>query len=144
MCKAEYMSMSGHPSGKYLKRVPFVWEKKKWCIFCRKSRVSRILLPAVRSSRRVKPSPKIALNSNGEVNCRELARRPWSTFAPLLLYWTRFMFHLFHLQTYCQPMVLYQGTVFLQNLESSRSRLFHLLDKIHKVDQNHCLQNHNR
>ena len=24
-----------------------------------------------------KPSRKIALNSNGEVNCRELARRPW-------------------------------------------------------------------
>ena len=39
---------------------------------------SRILLPAVRSSRRVKPSRKIALNSNGEVNCRELARRPWA------------------------------------------------------------------
>ena len=41
MCKAEYMSMSGHPSGKYLKRVPHVWEKTKWCIFCRKGRVPR-------------------------------------------------------------------------------------------------------
>ena len=38
---------------------------------------SRISLPAVSSCRRVKPSRKIALNSNGEVNCRELARRPW-------------------------------------------------------------------
>ena len=37
---------------------------------------SRILLPAVSSCRRVKPSRKIASNSNGEVNCRELARRP--------------------------------------------------------------------
>ena len=37
---------------------------------------SRILLPAVSSCRRVKPSRKIALNSNGEVNYRELARRP--------------------------------------------------------------------
>ena len=37
---------------------------------------SRILLPPLSSSRRVNPSRKIALNSNGEVNCRELARRP--------------------------------------------------------------------
>ena len=37
---------------------------------------SRILLPAVKSCQRVKPSRKIALNSNGEVNYRELARRP--------------------------------------------------------------------
>ena len=37
---------------------------------------SRISLPAVSSYRRVKPSRKIALNSNEEVNCRELARRP--------------------------------------------------------------------
>ena len=46
---------------------------------------SRILLPAVRSSRRVKPSRKIALNSNGEVNCRELARRPWKRLVYLLI-----------------------------------------------------------
>ena len=39
MCKAEYMSMYAHPSGKYLKRAPHVWEKIKWCIFCHKSRV---------------------------------------------------------------------------------------------------------
>ena len=38
---------------------------------------SRILLHPLSSSRRVKPSRKIALNSSGEVNCRELARRPW-------------------------------------------------------------------
>ena len=38
---------------------------------------SRISLPAVSSCRRVKPSRKIALNSNVEVNCRKLARRPW-------------------------------------------------------------------
>ena len=38
---------------------------------------SWILLHPLRSSRRGKPSRKIALNSNGEVNCRELARRPW-------------------------------------------------------------------
>ena len=50
--------------------------------------VSRILLPAVSSCRRVKPSRKIALNSNGEVNCRELAQRPcthqvWAPWEPL-------------------------------------------------------------
>ena len=39
---------------------------------------SRILLHPLSSSRRGKPSRKIALNSNGEVNCRELARRPWT------------------------------------------------------------------
>ena len=39
---------------------------------------SQILLHPLSSSRRVKRSQKIALNSNGEVNCRELARRPWS------------------------------------------------------------------
>ena len=39
---------------------------------------SRISLPAVSSCRRVKLLRKIALNSNGEVNYRELARRPWS------------------------------------------------------------------
>ena len=38
---------------------------------------SRILLPVVSSCRRVKPSRKIALNSNGEVYYKELARRPW-------------------------------------------------------------------
>ena len=43
-------------------------------------RGSQILLPAVRSSRRGKPSRKIALNSNGKVNYRELARRPWSLY----------------------------------------------------------------
>ena len=48
---------------------------------------SRILLPAVRSSRRVKPSRKITLNSNGEVNCRELARRPWLRLDLLLINW---------------------------------------------------------
>ena len=37
---------------------------------------SRILLHPLSSSRRVIPSRKIALNSNGEVNCKELARRP--------------------------------------------------------------------
>ena len=37
---------------------------------------SRILLHPLSSSRRVIPSRKIALNSNMEVNCRELARRP--------------------------------------------------------------------
>ena len=37
---------------------------------------SRILLHPLCSSRTVKPLRKIALNSNGEVNCRELARRP--------------------------------------------------------------------
>ena len=37
---------------------------------------SRFLLPALSSCRRVKPSRKIALNSNREVNYRELARRP--------------------------------------------------------------------
>ena len=42
---------------------------------------SRISLPAVSSGRRVKPSRKIALNSNGEVNCRELARRPCNNHA---------------------------------------------------------------
>ena len=40
---------------------------------------SRISLHAVSSCRRVKPSRKIALNSNGEVNYRELAWRPWAT-----------------------------------------------------------------
>ena len=39
----------------------------------------RILLPPLSSSRRVIPSRKIALNSNGEVNYQELARRPWCT-----------------------------------------------------------------
>ena len=112
MCKAEYMSM-------HLKRVPHVWQKKKWCIFCSKGRVwsqlfgnfaapactwfhhnvvtyklrvtitvtclnfavtgSQILLHPLSSSRRGKPSRKIALNSNGEVNYWELARRPWFT-----------------------------------------------------------------
>ena len=38
---------------------------------------SRILLHPLRFTRKGKPSRKIALNSNGEVNCRELARRPW-------------------------------------------------------------------
>ena len=38
---------------------------------------SRILLHPLSSSHREKPSRKIALNSNGEVNYRELARRPW-------------------------------------------------------------------
>ena len=33
-------------------------------------------------SRRGKPSRKIALNSNGEVNCRELARRPCTSVPP--------------------------------------------------------------
>ena len=47
---------------------------------------SRILLPAVSSCRRVKPSRKIALNSNGEVNCRELARRPWLKLTVCLCY----------------------------------------------------------
>ena len=42
---------------------------------------SRILLHPLSLSRRVKPLRKIALNSNGEVNCRELARRPWFTCA---------------------------------------------------------------
>ena len=42
---------------------------------------SRILLPPLSSSRRVIPSRKIALNSNGEVNYRELARRPCSPHA---------------------------------------------------------------
>ena len=37
---------------------------------------SRILLPPLSSSRRVIPSQKIALNFNGGVNYRELARRP--------------------------------------------------------------------
>ena len=39
---------------------------------------SRILLHPLSSSRRGKPSRKIALNSKGEVNCRELAQRPCS------------------------------------------------------------------
>ena len=39
---------------------------------------SQILLPAVSSCRRVILSRKMALNSNGEVNYRELARRPWT------------------------------------------------------------------
>ena len=43
--------------------------------------VARILLPTVSSCRRVIPSRKIALNSNGEVNYRELARRPWDKYA---------------------------------------------------------------
>ena len=38
---------------------------------------SRILLHPLSLNRRGKPSRKIALNSNGEVNCRELAQRPW-------------------------------------------------------------------
>ena len=38
---------------------------------------SWILIPALSSCRRVIPSRKIALNSNGEINYRELARRPW-------------------------------------------------------------------
>ena len=38
---------------------------------------SRILLHPLSSSRRVILSRKIALNSNWEVNYRELARRPW-------------------------------------------------------------------
>ena len=97
-----------------MKQVPHVWKKKKWCILCRKGRVSesafwkfhsagtyvtssprsyvqvtitvtclnftvagsRILLHPLSSSRRGKPLRKITLNSNGEVNCRELARRP--------------------------------------------------------------------
>ena len=107
----------GIPSGKYLKWVPHVWEKKKWCIFairvgfhaalwkfhsagtyvtssqhivtCLNFAVteSRILLPAVSSFRRVKPSRKIALNSNGEVNYRELARRPWLRVWTIVYAW---------------------------------------------------------
>ena len=42
---------------------------------------SRILLHPLRSTRRGKLSRKIALNSNGEVNCRELARRPCPIYA---------------------------------------------------------------
>ena len=38
---------------------------------------SGILLPPLSLSRRVIPSRKITLNSNEEVNYRELARRPW-------------------------------------------------------------------
>ena len=41
---------------------------------------SRILLHPLSSSRRGKPSRIIALNSNGEVNYRELARRPCVLF----------------------------------------------------------------
>ena len=41
ICKAEYMSMQGHPSGKYFKQVPHVWGKK-WCMFCRLSAVQNI------------------------------------------------------------------------------------------------------
>ena len=93
-----------------MKRAPHVWENKRWCIFCYKSRVqsqlfgnftaparyviqsqhsnvqvtclnfagtgSRISLHPLSSSRRVIPSRKIALNSNGEVNYREVDRRP--------------------------------------------------------------------
>ena len=44
---------------------------------------SRILLHPLSSSRRGKPSRKIALNSNREVNCRELARRPWPMWETL-------------------------------------------------------------
>ena len=45
---------------------------------------SRILLHPLSSSCRGKPSRKITLNSNGKVNCRELARRPClnPTFEP--------------------------------------------------------------
>ena len=39
---------------------------------------SWILIPAVSSYRRVIPSRKITLNSNGEINYRELARRLWA------------------------------------------------------------------
>ena len=39
---------------------------------------SRILLPPLSLSRRMIPLQKIALNSNGEVNYQELARRLWS------------------------------------------------------------------
>ena len=49
-----------------------------------------IVLHPLSSSRRVKPSRKIALNSNGEVNCRELARRPWAIQgSTLTLKWSR-------------------------------------------------------
>ena len=44
---------------------------------------SRILLHPLSSSRRGKPSRKIALNSNGEVNYMELARRPWQKLSAL-------------------------------------------------------------
>ena len=33
MCKAEYMSKYEHPSGKYFKPVPHVWEKKKKVVY---------------------------------------------------------------------------------------------------------------
>ena len=51
---------------------------------------SRISLPAVSACWRVKPSRKIALNSNGEVNCRELARRPWCTHTTRTPVWMVF------------------------------------------------------
>ena len=47
---------------------------------------SRILLHPLSLSRKGKPSRKIALNCNGEVNCRELARRPWLDNIILLSY----------------------------------------------------------
>ena len=34
----------GHPLSKYFKKAPHVWEKKKWCIFCRHSMVQNQLL----------------------------------------------------------------------------------------------------
>ena len=43
---------------------------------------SRISLPPLSSSRRRIPSQRIALNSNGEVNYRELAQRPWVQEVP--------------------------------------------------------------
>ena len=47
---------------------------------------SQILLHPLSSSGRGKPSRKIAINSNGEVNCRELARRPWSFHVYLAIF----------------------------------------------------------
>ena len=70
---------------------------------------SQILLHPLSSSRRVKPSRKIALNSNWEVNCRELARRPWSE--PSLV------------QSFDQILFIFQGSsLLLLKRKSSRLR----------------------
>ena len=64
---------------------------------------SRILLPPLSLSRRVIPSPKIALNFNGQVNYRELAQRPCLLYAKnLILIYAQFHLLLPEHHRYCQ------------------------------------------
>ena len=69
---------------------------------------SRILLHPLSSSRRGKVvSQKIALNSNGEVNCRELARRSWpqDIAHPWYSHWTMLPIPDTATGWYCPPLI---------------------------------------